>query len=86
MEAFSDGAMAILITIMFLQLRQPFRARFAELRSSFPSLRAHVLSFVKNGIFWNNHHPLNTAPEVTGAILLGQSKSALLALAHPLHD
>jgi len=70
MEAFSDGVMAILITIMVLQLRQPHGASFADLRSSFPSLLAYVLSFVNIAIYWNNHHHLlKAAPEVTGGML-----------------
>ncbi|HUV57658.1 MAG TPA: TMEM175 family protein [Acidimicrobiales bacterium] len=70
MEAFSDGVMAILITIMVLQLHQPHGTSFADLRSSFPSLLAYVLSFVNIAIYWNNHHHLLKAiPEVTGAML-----------------
>ena len=70
MEAFSDGVMAILITIMVLQLRQPHGSNFAALRSSFPSLLAYVLSFVNIAIYWNNHHHLLKAiPTVTGGML-----------------
>jgi uncharacterized membrane protein len=70
MEAFSDGVMAILITIMVLQLRQPHGSSFADLRSSFPSLLAYVLSFVNIAIYWNNHHHLLKAiPAVTGGML-----------------
>jgi uncharacterized membrane protein len=62
--------MAILITIMFLQLRQPVGSSFADLRSSFPSLLAYVLSFVNIAIYWNNHHHLLKAiPTVTGGML-----------------
>ncbi|NNN01688.1 MAG: DUF1211 domain-containing protein [Acidimicrobiaceae bacterium] len=70
MEAFSDGVIAILITIMVLQLRQPHGSSFAQLRTSFPSLLAYVLSFVNIAIYWNNHHHLLKAiPMVTGAML-----------------
>ena len=70
MEAFSDGVIAILVTIMVLQLRQPHGTSFADLRSSFPSLLAYLLSFVNIAIYWLNHHHLvKTVKHVTGAML-----------------
>jgi len=70
MEAFSDGVIAILITIMVLELRQPHGATFSALRHTFPSLLAYVLSFVNLGIYWVNHHHLvKTVRRVTGAML-----------------
>ena len=70
MEAFSDGVIAILITIMVLELRQPHGADFTALRHTFPSLLAYVLSFVNLGIYWTNHHDLvKTVRRVTGAML-----------------
>jgi len=70
MEAFSDGVIAILITIMVLELRQPHGATFSALRHTFPSLLAYVLSFVNLGIYWVNHHHLvKTVRNVTGAML-----------------
>jgi uncharacterized membrane protein len=70
MEAFSDGVIAILITIMVLELRQPHGATFADLRHTFPSLLAYALSFVNLGIYWMNHHHLvKTVRRYTGPIL-----------------
>ncbi len=70
MEAFSDGVIAILITIMVLELRQPHAATFSALRHTFPSLLAYVLSFVNLGIYWVNHHHLvKTVRSVTGGML-----------------
>ena len=70
MEAFSDGVIAILITVMVLQLRQPHGPTFTDLRSAFPSLLAYVLSFVNLAIYWNNHHHLlKTVTRVTGGML-----------------
>lgn len=70
MEAFSDGVIAILITIMVLELRLPHGGSFSALRHTFPSLLAYVLSFVNLGIYWNNHHHLlKTVRAVTGAML-----------------
>lgn len=70
MEAFSDGVIAILITIMVLELHQPHGPSFADLRSTYPSLLAYVLSFVYLGIYWSNHHHLlMTVRKVSGAML-----------------
>jgi len=70
MEAFSDGVIAILITIMVLDLHRPRGASFADLRSTYPSLLAYVLSFVYLGIYWNNHHHLlMTVRKISGAML-----------------
>jgi TMEM175 potassium channel family protein len=70
MQAFSDGVIAILITIMVLSLRQPHGAHFSDLRSVASSLLAYLLSFVNLGIYWNNHHHLlQTVRRVTGTML-----------------
>jgi|ERR1700722_7075450 len=70
MEAFSDGVIAILITIMVLELHQPHGPTFSDLRSTYPSLLAYILSFVYLGIYWNNHHHLlMTVRKVSGAML-----------------
>lgn len=58
LEAFSDGVLAIIITIMVLQLKVPQGASFAALRPGLPVLLSYVLSFVYVGIYWNNHHHL----------------------------
>lgn len=70
LEAFSDGVMAILITIMVLELRAPEGTDLAALRPLVPVLLSYALSFVYLGIYWNNHHHLFQATErVDGAVL-----------------
>jgi uncharacterized membrane protein len=70
LEAFSDGVLAIIITIMVLELRPPHEAEFAALRPLLPVLLSYVLSFVFLGIYWNNHHHmLHVTRQVTGAVL-----------------
>ena len=70
LEAFSDGVLAILITIMVLELKVPHGADLAALHQLLPVLCAYVLSFVYIGIYWNNHHHLLRACEqVSGGIL-----------------
>ena len=55
-EAFSDGVLAIVITIMVLELRVPAGSSWTSLRTILPGLLAYILSFVNVGIYWNNHH------------------------------
>jgi uncharacterized membrane protein len=70
LEAFSDGVIAILITIMVLELRIPHGADFAALEPLLPVFLTYVLSFVYLGIYWNNHHHLlHTVTQVSGGIL-----------------
>lgn len=70
MEAFSDGVLAIVITIMVLELRVPDGSSWTSLRSIMPGLLAYVLSFVTIGIYWNNHHHLlKTVERITGLVL-----------------
>ncbi|HVP71903.1 MAG TPA: TMEM175 family protein [Gemmatimonadaceae bacterium] len=71
LEAFSDGVIAIIITIMVLELRAPHGADFETLAPLVPAFLSYVLSFVYVGIYWNNHHHLLHALEhgVSGAIL-----------------
>ncbi|HEV8701597.1 MAG TPA: TMEM175 family protein [Candidatus Polarisedimenticolia bacterium] len=70
LEAFSDGVLAIIITIMVLELRVPHGADAAVLRSLFSGFLSYVLSFVYLGIYWNNHHHLLQAVRlVNGRIL-----------------
>jgi uncharacterized membrane protein len=57
-EAFSDGVIAILITIMVLELRAPHEPSLAALRQLTPVFLSYVLSFIYLGIYWNNHHHL----------------------------
>lgn len=70
LEAFSDGVMAILITIMVLQLQAPQGASFQALVALLPALSIYALSFIFIGIYWTNHHHLFQATkEINGAVL-----------------
>jgi uncharacterized membrane protein len=70
MEAFSDAVLAIIITIMVLEMKVPHGADFAALRPLLPIFLTYVLSFVYLGIYWNNHHHmLHVSEHVSGAIL-----------------
>ena len=70
LEAFSDGVIAILITIMVLELKVPHGDDLATLAPLYPVFLSYVLSFVYLGIYWNNHHHmLHASHQVTGAIL-----------------
>jgi uncharacterized membrane protein len=70
LEAFSDGVIAILITIMVLGLKVPTGATWSAAREIVPSLLTYVLSFVFLGTYWNNHHHmLQLADRVNGAVL-----------------
>jgi uncharacterized membrane protein len=70
LETFSDGVIAIVITIMVLELGVPHGVTFEALRPLLPVFFAYVLSFVYLGIYWNNHHHmLTTVDRVTGGIL-----------------
>jgi len=70
LEAFSDGVLAIIITIMVLELHAPHEATLAALRPLTPVLLSYSLSFVYVGIYWNNHHHLLQASRhVNGAVL-----------------
>jgi uncharacterized membrane protein len=69
-EAFSDGVLAIIITIMVLELRPPEEPTLEALRPVLPVFAAYALSFVYLGIYWNNHHHmLHAAKSVNGPIL-----------------
>jgi len=70
LEAFSDGVLAIIITIMVLELRVPHEPTLAALAELLPVLLSYVLSFIYIGIYWNNHHHmLHLTERVTGGIL-----------------
>jgi uncharacterized membrane protein len=70
LEAFSDGVIAIIITIMVLELRAPHDASLAALRPLWPVFLSYVMSFIYLGIYWNNHHHLlHIAEHVNGRIL-----------------
>ena len=70
LEAFSDGVIAIIITIMVLELKVPHGTDLAALAPVVPAFVSYVVSFVMLGIYWNNHHHLlQVAREVNGRIL-----------------
>jgi TMEM175 potassium channel family protein len=70
LEAFSDGVLAIVITIMVLELKKPDSIDLAALRPLIPHFFSYVLSFIYVGIYWNNHHHLfQAAKHVSGGIL-----------------
>ncbi|HEV2721313.1 MAG TPA: TMEM175 family protein [Thermoanaerobaculia bacterium] len=70
LEAFSDGVIAILITIMVLELKVPHGTDLAALRPMLPTFLAYVLSFVVLAIYWNNHHHmLHATRHVSGGVL-----------------
>ena len=70
LEAFSDGVIAIIITIMVLELKVPHGANFDALMPLLPVFLSYVLSFIYVGIYWNNHHHLfQAAKHVSGGIL-----------------
>ena len=66
-EAFSDGVLAIIITIMVLELKMPHGTDLEAIKPIFPTLGIYILSFVFIGIYWGNHHHLlHTAEKVVG--------------------
>jgi len=70
LEAFSDGVIAIIITIMVLELKVPHATGFAGLKPLVPVFLSYVLSYIYVGIYWNNHHHLlHSTRQVTGGIL-----------------
>jgi len=70
LEAFSDGVIAIIITIMVLEMKAPHSSDIASLKPLIPVIISYVLSFIYIGIYWNNHHHmLHTVHSVNGSIL-----------------
>ena len=70
LEAFSDGVIAIIITIMVLEMKVPHGTDLASLRPILPVFLSYVLSYVNVGIYWNNHHHLlHASQHVTGRVL-----------------
>lgn len=70
LEAFSDGVLAIIITIMVLDLKVPHGTDLADLKPMLPVVLSYVLSFIYVGIYWNNHHHMfHSTRHVTGGIL-----------------
>jgi len=70
LEAFSDGVIAIIITIMVLELKIPHGSDWQSLRNLAPKFLSYIISFIYIAIYWNNHHHLlHTVKHVTGSIL-----------------
>lgn len=70
LEAFSDGVLAIIITIMVLEFKVPEEATYEALMPLIPKFLSYVLSFIYVGIYWNNHHHMmHTVKQVNGKIL-----------------
>src|SRR5437660_494501 len=70
LEAFSDGVVAIIITIMVLELKAPDKADLDALKPLVPVFLSYILSFIYVGVYWNNHHHmLQSTRRVTGGIL-----------------
>jgi uncharacterized membrane protein len=70
LEAFSDGVLAIILTIMVLEMKVPHGTDLAALRPLLPVFLSYVLSFIYIGIYWNNHHHMmHTAQRVNGSVL-----------------
>lgn len=70
LEAFSDGVLAIIITIMVLELKTPESTDWEEMKAIFPTLGSYALSFVFIGIYWGNHHHLlHTVKKVNSKII-----------------
>ena len=70
LEAFTDGVLAVIITIMVLELKVPSGASFSSLKPGVPILLTYALSFTNVGIFWNNHHHMLHATErINGMVL-----------------
>lgn len=70
LEAFSDGVIAIIITIMVLEIKVPHTAQLTALKPLFPTILSYLLSFIYLGIYWNNHHHMiHVAERVNGRIL-----------------
>jgi uncharacterized membrane protein len=70
LEAFSDGVLAIIITIMVLEIKVPHGEQFSDLKELIPVFLSYALSFIYIGIYWNNHHHMiSTVHLVTGGIL-----------------
>lgn len=70
LEAFSDGVLAIIITIMVLEMKAPHDAGLEALRSVLPAFLSYVLSFIYVGIYWNNHHHVFHAVQRVNGITL----------------
>ena len=82
LEAFSDGVLAIIITIMVLELKVPHVVEFTALKPLLPVLLSYVLSFIYIGIYWNNHHHLFQATEKVSGGIPGANQTAQSIMTH----
>ncbi len=74
LQAFSDGVLAIIITIMVLELKVPHSDQLSSLKPVMPVFMSYILSFIYIGIYWNNHHHLFTAvAQINGKVLWANS-------------
>ena len=74
LEAFSDGVLAIIITIMVLEMKVPHGGTWAELKTLTPVFMSYILSFIYIGIYWNNHHHLmHVTHKINGKIMWANS-------------
>ncbi len=80
LQAFSDGVIAIIITIMVLELHVPNGSHFADLGSLVPTLLAYILSFIYIAIYWNNHHHLLTAAKGVNGTIMWSNMGLLFCL------
>lgn len=70
LEAFSDGVLAIIITIMVLEIKVPHGSNISDLQPLIPIFLSYILSFIYIGIYWNNHHHMmHTVKNINGGIL-----------------
>ena len=87
LEAFSDGVLAIIITIMVLEFKVPSDTTFEAILPLFHKFLSYILSFVYVGIYWNNHHHLmHAVKRVNGSILLGQPSFIVLAFLNSVYN
>ena len=78
LEAFSDGVIAIIITIMVLELKVPHGVELSDLLALAPIFLSYVISFANIGIYWNNHHHLvHTVKKLSGGILWANLRAQL---------
>lgn len=80
LEAFSDGVLAIIITIMVLELQAPAGSEFSDLKPLLPKIFSYLLSFLYVGIYWNNHHHLFQAIQKVNGKILWANLGLLLSL------
>lgn len=80
LEAFSDGVLAIVITIMILEIKAPSGTEFSVLKPLIPKFLSYILSFIYIGIYWNNHHHLFQAIERVNGKVLWANNALLFSL------